>query len=356
MKVCITDATYKHSLALARYLRRYDPTLELVGMSQYVPRFSPLFSKYYSRMVAGPLTELVQRENPDVLIPTGTGSVAEVSAMQYPQAVLPNPESVSLAFDKLRTLRLAEKLGIPAPKTCALQQFSDIETIRMQFPCVVKGILEAGKNVVSYPRNKSELRSAVEVIAQDSSQRQLLPIVQEYVPGVGLGFFGFYQRGKLKRFYMHQRIRELPITGGASTAAKTIFHQAAFEYGKKILDHLDWHGVAMVEFKYDPQTERLCLMEINPKFWGSTELGLAAGVNFGELLVRTVRGEDIPADLSPDSYKKIQFFWPCEGDLLALFQSRNWSGFMDYSKGGYESSFPTNGLRLNVIRLIGAMR
>ena len=45
----------------------------------------------------------------------------------------------------------------------------------------------------------------------------------------------------------------------------------------------------MVEFKLDEQTQEVKLMEINPKFWGSLELGLAAGVNFGELLVRTAR-------------------------------------------------------------------
>jgi hypothetical protein len=49
----------------------------------------------------------------------------------------------------------------------------------------------------------------------------------------------------------------------------------------------------MVEFKWD--AGRYTLMEINPKFWGSLDLAIAAGVDFPWLAVQLARGEPIPA-------------------------------------------------------------
>lgn len=356
MKICITDATFKHSQALSRHLRLYDPSLEIVGATPSAPRFPTLFSRHFTRLAIGSLVDVIAREKPQLIIPVGNKSVEIVSAMKTPLAILPHPDSIAIAIDKTRTLLLAEELGIPTPKTLFLNSIADADLEKIQFPCVVKGVLEAGKNMVAYPKDKRELMQAIAAIQNDPTQHGHFPAIQEYVSGVGLGFFGFYQNGELKRFYMHQRIREFPITGGASTAAQTIFHKEAFEYGKKILDKLQWNGVAMVEFKYTPETGRLALMEINPKFWGSTELGLAAGVNFGELLVRAIKGENIPAELSEDSYCKMKFLWPYDGDLFALMQSGNWKGFLDYLKGGYQSNTKANGFRLNMMRLAQTLR
>lgn len=352
MKICITDATYKHSLAIARYLKQYDPSLTLYGLSPYRPRFSHLYSKFYSRFIVGDLARLNDEIEHDLMIPVGNHAASTIASIPDHKAILPNPDNIALALDKLKTIRLAKELQIPVPRTIEDYDIKSLGRLDIEFPCVVKGIYEAGKKVIAYPRDRHELKQAVENIYADPSQKQTWPVIQEYVTGTGLGFFGFYQNGKLKRYYLHQRIREMPITGGASTSAQSIFHQEAFEFGKRILDHLSWHGVAMVEFKYDPQTQRLALMEINPKFWGSAELGLAAGINFGELLVRAKKGEDIPEELSPDSFKKMKFFWPTEGDWQSLYQSRNWKGFLEYLQGGYQTNFWDNGIFLSALRLV----
>lgn len=352
MKVLITDATYKHALALARHLKAYDPYIEVVAVSAHAPRYPRLFAVHYDRMLIGDLASIAEKENPDLLIPVGNGSVEQASTLGIKSAILPSQESIRIGLNKQLTLNLANALGIPIPKTHAVTTIEDIDHLPLEYPCVVKGIMEAGKNVVRYPQTLEEVKKDVQRIIDDPSQKKQFPAIQEYISGMGLGFFGLYQHGELKRFYMHRRIREFPISGGASTAAETIYHPAAFEYGKKLLDALQWHGPAMVEFKYDPHTEKLALMEINPKFWGSTELGLAAGVNFGELLVRIARGENLNADYSADSYKKTTFHWPFEGDLAAILKSRNWSALKSYWTESYQTNVKTNGFLLNCFRLL----
>lgn len=356
MKICITDATFKHSLGLARYLKEYDSTLKLIGITEFKPKTYSLYKRQYDHLEIGPLSDILKKIEHDLVIPVGNKSVELISRLQQHKAILPKKEMIDLAISKRLTAELAENLGIPVPKTYQIMHIEDISNLQLTFPCIVKGALEAGKNLISYPKNKKELHNAVTNFINDPSQQQTMPIIQEYVPGVGLGFFAFYQKGILKRFYMHQRIRELPITGGSSTAAKTIFHPKGFEYGKMLLDKLEWHGPAMVEFRYDPLQDKLWLMEINPKFWGSTELGLAAGVNFGEFLLRTIKGESLQQNLSVDSYKRMQFFWPVDGDITALIKKGNYQGFVEYLKGGYSTNLSTYGFGLSLAGLIKTLK
>ena len=46
----------------------------------------------------------------------------------------------------------------------------------------------------------------------------------------------------------------------------------------------------MVEFKRDSRNGRYVLMEINPKFWGSLDLAIAAGVDFPWLAAQMALG------------------------------------------------------------------
>ena len=48
---------------------------------------------------------------------------------------------------------------------------------------------------------------------------------------------------------------------------------------QELLDELNWHGVAMVEFKVTEDGTPY-LMEINTRFWGSLQLAIDAGVDF----------------------------------------------------------------------------
>jgi predicted ATP-grasp superfamily ATP-dependent carboligase len=69
----------------------------------------------------------------------------------------------------------------------------------------------------------------------------------------------------------------------------------ALEYGTRLLSHLGWHGVAMVEFKRDDRDGALRLMEINARFWGSLQLAIDAGVDFPGILVDIAMGQEPPA-------------------------------------------------------------
>ena len=70
MKICITDATFKHSHALARYLYAYNPKLEIVGIMSYKPRFPKIFAKHFTRFkLLEPFRMSSKKKTPTLLYP-----------------------------------------------------------------------------------------------------------------------------------------------------------------------------------------------------------------------------------------------------------------------------------------------
>jgi hypothetical protein len=53
-----------------------------------------------------------------------------------------------------------------------------------------------------------------------------------------------------------------------------------FEAGRALLTRAGFRGLAMVEFKRDPRTGRLVLMEINGRPWGSLQLPVHCGIDY----------------------------------------------------------------------------
>jgi predicted ATP-grasp superfamily ATP-dependent carboligase len=107
------------------------------------------------------------------------------------------------------------------------------------------------------------------------------PIIQEYIEGQGFGFFALYDRkGEVKAHFGHKRIREYPTSGGPSSCCESFYDAELFQMGRRLLESLEWTGLAMVEFKFDEIRRQYFVIEVNPRYWGSLPLAVNSGVNF----------------------------------------------------------------------------
>jgi predicted ATP-grasp superfamily ATP-dependent carboligase len=308
MKILLLDGGNQNTLAIARYLGKHkDLELHVVG---YNKLSQACYSKYASKKLffpspkkdgAGFLNALLNqliKEKYDLLMPVGFLSFEvcmhnKEEIRKYTSVNLTTDESFALASNKLTTYRFAQENGIACPKTYFLKSREEIKTLEVPFPIVIKAPFEMGKNVVEYAHSQNEMVAKFEMLCNKYNFTEPnLPVVQQFIVGDGYGFFAFYENGKCVKQFMHKRIREYPVSGGASVCAESFYDKQLEEHGKKMLDLVKWNGVAMVEFKKHTDGEYK-LMEINPKFWGSLELALAAGVNFPYGLVQQQRGEKV---------------------------------------------------------------
>jgi len=102
-----------------------------------------------------------------------------------------------------------------------------------------------------------------------------------------------YERGRMAWHFVHERLHEWPLTGGASTLRRAAGAETELvELTRRLLDRLEWHGVAMVEWRR-AEDGTLNLMEINPRLWGSLPLTIAAGVDMPRGLLALALGQPL---------------------------------------------------------------
>ena len=197
------------------------------------------------------------------------------------RAVIPSNRALRVALDKHRTCELALELGVPVPASRLITHPSEIGEA-LALPSVLKP-------VQSKLVENGVLRTFEPAIVRDAALRRTIleewtprtqVIEQEYVQGWGVGIEMLYQNGKRVWHLAHERLHEWPMTGGASTYRRAIAAPPAMlDAATRLLDALNWHGAAMVEFKRRADGS-FALMEINPRLWGSLALSIDAGVNF----------------------------------------------------------------------------
>jgi predicted ATP-grasp superfamily ATP-dependent carboligase len=139
------------------------------------------------------------------------------------------------------------------------------------------------------------------------------PIVQEFVHGEGWGVSGVWNNGRALALVTHRRLREKTATGGTSTLREVLPNRILEQYTIKLMRHVKWHGAAMVEYKYDPETRQAWFVEVNPRLWGSLALPVAAGLDIPWILYNLALGNPVNG-ATPKSGIKSRWLL---GDLIA---------------------------------------
>jgi predicted ATP-grasp superfamily ATP-dependent carboligase len=127
---------------------------------------------------------------------------------------------------------------------------------------------------------------------------------QNYITGRGIGVEMLFNEGQKAWHFTHERLHEYPLTGGRSTYRKSIQPDPRMlAAAETLLKALEWHGVAMVEFKLG-QNGDFYLLEINPRLWGSLALAIDAGVDFPFGLLLLASQQDLP----PQPHYRVPYY------------------------------------------------
>ncbi len=209
-----------------------------------------------------------------------------------------SPDALAIVLDKDKTLALAENLGIPAPKSVLIERMEDIAAnlAILKLPLVIKpsrsiGADAAGRKQLSveYAFSARELETKAERFLHYGPV-----LLQEYFAGEGVGIELIARHGEIEFAFQHLRLHEVPLTGGGSSLRMSVpIEPELLDASQKLMRALNWNGVAMVEFKWNPADRSYSLMEINGRFWGSLPLAIAAGADFPAMLYELLTTDSI---------------------------------------------------------------
>jgi len=194
--------------------------------------------------------------------------------------------------------KIAKSLSISMPQTFKPKDLSDLKSIWNEIgnrgKVVIKLLNTNSAKGVFYSTSYDNLiKIYTDLIKENNLKLEEYPIVQEFVNGDGYGVSLLFNKGKMRARFTHKRLREKIATGGTSTRRVSVKNPIIEEYAEYLLTSLNWHGVAMVEFKYNVNEKKGWLIEVNPRFWGSLALPIKAGVDFPYLLYRMAVDGDI---------------------------------------------------------------
>ncbi|MUI13304.1 carboxylate--amine ligase [Massilia dura] len=206
--------------------------------------------------------------------------------------MFPDARRMDTVLDKQKTYAAAATAGVPVPRTVQPATMADAEEAAptLRYPVVLKwsepnqaGILlrRAGL-ALDKTRYCHDAQELLEYLRQFAPVGRY-PMIQEYCAGYGLGQFFLMHDGQVHCEFQHRRLHEWPPEGGVSTLCESVsleHHAALRERSLALLRSLEWEGIAMVEYRYDPERDEAALMEINGRFWGSLPLACHAGADF----------------------------------------------------------------------------
>jgi protein-tyrosine-phosphatase/predicted ATP-grasp superfamily ATP-dependent carboligase len=241
------------------------------------------------------LEERFQQQPAELFLPIIEAAVAAAAVVRRgvgksDRFVMPDDKHLTFTLSKVAATQAAARLGLEVPRSAYLRGPGGASLSKdpgdLRFPLVVKwdnhvdetGAYRQGGNCVA--RDDETLQD----ILAELEPSQCAVMLQEFVPGHGAGGFYLLHEGKTLLRFAHQRLHEVPWSGGVSSLSESTNDPLVLEAGERLLCGLGYEGVAMVEFRQQPGRPPVFL-EINGRLWGSIGLALKAGADFPRAMV-----------------------------------------------------------------------
>jgi len=269
-----------------------------------------------------------------VLYPTRDETVAAFSRYkaklsEFFRVPTPGWNTIKWAWDKRNTYRMAERLGIPTPRTWYPKTVEDLDSIAGSPPFTIKPAIKehffyATKAKAWRANDRAELR---ELFLRASATVELDEImVQDLIPGDGcqqFAYCAFFKEGHAIAKMVVRRRRQHPREfGRASTFVETVDLPEIEELSERFLRAIHYYGLVELEYKLDPRDGKYRLLDVNGRTWGYHSLGASAGVDFSHILFFDQTGQSIQPCRARVGVRWIRLVTDVPTSILDVFQGR----------------------------------
>lgn len=268
------------------------------------PTSTPTGSRYCQEVVTVPsprdecleykraLVSLASRPEVKTIIPTREEDIYVLSKYRDEfrrHIATPWPQfgTLQTVHDGYWLAEFVSDLGIPVPETRLFDEVVDWSRERI---IKTRYSVLTGDHVGSLTdgRLNSDL-GQIHISPQEVPDRHEIldkmkghaPVVQEYVPiRFEYSFRALYDHGDALATSVRRQTRGMSYAGGTSVYRELIDDATLEAFGRKILDALDWHGLATVQFIESAETGEYMFAEINPRTWTSIPCDVRAGADY----------------------------------------------------------------------------
>ena len=329
MDAIVTDTHTRTSVAGLRGLGRTGLDVLAIGPDRTA---AGLWSRYAAGRAEAPLpsagrtdfTELIARlavrHGPLVVYPgreTSIDAVLDARPQLPPAAVLPYPgrEPLALLRDKGALATLSADAGMTAPRILFDGAAGELPAGSLPARCVVKPARPGG---AAGSARIVGSRTALAELASSLPARERI-IVQEHLGGPLAAIAVVLARdGRLAARFQQRALRIWPAAAGISAAAVSVAPDERLVASvTRMLRAAGYWGLAQVQFLESPRGP--AVIDVNPRFYGSLPLALAAGVNLPAEWHNVTLGK---RQAEPRPYRQgVRYRW-LEADIVAAVRGR----------------------------------
>ncbi|MGF1685693.1 hypothetical protein L4C36_03250 [Photobacterium japonica] len=245
--------------------------------------------------------QLIERYQFDVIIPCDERSIYPLWSVketlpEKTKLAIANDIALTALFDKWKTKQLAIACDVPIAHG-RLVTLSEESYPRLAHEFGDSFVI---KPLQSFDEEGLNKRQNVSIIHNDEDFNQVSPaadtvMVEAFFSGCGEGLSVFSVDGHLQMAFSHQREAE-PKHGGGSSYRKSIPHDPdQLAAVAAMCRETTFTGVAMFEFRRNPDTRSWILVEVNARFWGSLPLAAYCGVDFPAVYAQYLLDGQLPS-------------------------------------------------------------
>jgi len=202
--------------------------------------------------------------------------------------------TVARILDKKSLYEVAGALDIPVPRTWDLAERDAARLAReVAYPCILKP-REQRSFTEQFGVKVIEIPDAAEFVdwARRTAGHGML--AQEIVPVTPDGFHSLCAYvapgGAALGAFVGRKVEQYPAGFGTGCLVESAALPLLVERGARVLRALGYHGIAEVEFLYDPRDGEHKLLDVNTRVWKWIGLPIAAGVDLPWLAYATTIG------------------------------------------------------------------
>ncbi|WP_436924024.1 carboxylate--amine ligase [Halosimplex amylolyticum] len=257
------------------------------------------------------LLDVASRRDIQTIIPVRETDIYVLSRYRssferHVSLAVPPLETLRQVHDRVRLVEAAEAADVPVPETQLLADVDDWSRdllVKSRYNLLTESYCDwLGPEEADSPDGIEHVRPGDRPdFARLREEMGHDPIVQEYVPADEEYMVGaLYDQGEPLVVFQHRQVRGTSYVGSGGAYRESVAIPELEAVATDLLDQLEWHGLACLEYLRDENTGEFVLAEINPRMWQSLASSVAMGADFPKYYWQQVTGHAEEIDPSYD--------------------------------------------------------
>lgn len=306
-----------------------DESVHAVRWSRYVEEFRSVGIASDEQDLLSVLGSCADRGERCILLPVNSEDFHFCATRRgrleddYQLPPLPPVNALEIAADKWRLYAAARAAGIQMLPTVQLRQiveegFEEIPS----FPVLLKTRARSGGEGFQVAETRHQLLKMARTCGESGEDF----IVQPLIRGVDHSLSVFCVDGEILAYTLWRAVAPGGERFGMPGVIEFVEQPQVLEEGRKAMKALRWSGVCDMDFLVQEDDQRVWLLEINGRFWGTLPACTAAGVNFPWLMCAYAEHGTLPAAVTPPA----GFRYARPGAILQCLRRagpRGWRGW-----------------------------